>query len=201
MMEGREEQSEPAGAEETREPASTGGGETAGKILAPGVRSWRAPSAAEYRNVLERRIRERLGAEAAAQARPWMDDLPLGRLGAIWARLRYVEDVSALADPDWTLDAEPIGVAKLARHAFGWPMAAGVLLELRTGRRPSHPEVLFVEIPWLKHLREARGVVKSLTESGWAVLKCGSLEVADNLSQAVDSKIVRATRLGLTERV
>jgi hypothetical protein len=171
-------------------------GEAGEKILTPRVRSWRVPSETELRDAVERRIRRRLGAEAAAQAQPWLDVLPPERLRTITARLPYVEDVEALIDPDWKLEAEPIGVAKLANHAFGSPLAAGVLLELRKGRRPSNTAVLFAEIPWLEHLREVRVVVKSLTESGWAVLKCGSLAVADNLSRAVDSKIVRATRFG-----
>ncbi len=171
-------------------------GEAGEKILAPKVRSWRAPTETDLREAVERRIRRRLGAEAAAQVRPLLDDLAPERLRTAVARLPYVEVVSALIDPDWKLEAEPIGVAKLANHAFGWPLAAGVLLELRKGRRPSNTAELFAEIPWLGHLREVRVVLKSLTESGWAVLKCGSLAVADNLSKAVDSKIVRATRFG-----
>ncbi len=173
-------------------------GEAGEKILAPKVRSWRAPSETDLREAVERRIRRRLGAEAAAQVRPLLADLAPERLRTAVARLPYVEVVSALIDPDWKLEAEPVGVAKLANHAFGWPLAAGVLLEVRMGRRPTLPEVLFGEIPWLTLLHEARTVVKSLTESRWAVLKCGSLEVADKLTRAVDSKIVRATRFGLT---
>ncbi len=171
--------------------------ETAGKkILLPSVRSWSTPSETEFRDALERRIRRTLGAEAAAQVRPRLDDLPLERLRTAVARLPYVDDVSALVDPDWKLEAELIGLAKLARHAFGWPMAAGILLEVRTGRRPSNTGVFFVEIPWLEHLREARKIVKTLAESGWVVLKLASPEAAVNLSRTVDSKIVRAFRLG-----
>jgi hypothetical protein len=173
-------------------------GEAGEKILTPRVRSWRAPSETELRDAVERRIRRTLGAEAAAQARPWLGDLAPERLRTAVARLPYVEDVSALVAPDWKLEAEPVGVAKLANHAFGWPLAAGVLLELRKGRRLSNTAELFAEIPWLGHLREVTVAVKSLTESGWAVLKCGSLEVADKLTKAVDSKIVRATRFGRT---
>jgi hypothetical protein len=167
-------------------------------ILAPKVQSWRAQSETQLRDAVERRIGERLGAEAAAQARLWLGDLAPERLRTAAARLPYVENAAALIAPDWKLEAEPIGVARLATHAFGWPMAAGVLLELCMGRRPSNTAVFFAEIPWLEHLREARTVVKSLTGSGWAVLKCGSLEVADKLTRTVDSKIVRATRFGRT---
>jgi hypothetical protein len=173
-------------------------GSTARKVLFSTVPSWNAPSEKEFRAALERRIRERLGMKAADQARSWLDDLPVDRLHAVHARLPYVDDVSALVDPDWRLAAELIGVAKLARHAFGFPMTAGVLLELRPALRLSYPGELFVEIPWLEHLREAAKAAKTLAASGWAVLSCGREEVADTLSGTIDSKIVKAFRLGLT---
>lgn len=175
------------------------GDESSGRILERRILTWPGGSPGEgARGDLAQAIDRRLGRQAAESIRPWLDDLPLGRLGKVWSRLPYVEDVEALSNPEWSLEASPMGVVELALRAFEGAAKAGLLLELR-GRRfgPPEPPVLYTAIPWAQHLREPGKFVDALSAVGWAVLECSSPLEAARLSIAVDSSVLRARRLGL----
>ncbi len=173
--------------------------EPAGRVLERRIPTWPGGEpGAGVRGDCAQAIERRLGRQAADAVRPWLDELPLGRLGKVWSRLPYVDDVEALSNPEWTLEASPVGVVELARRAFADSARAGLLLELRTRRfGPPEPLVLYTAIPWAQHLRESARFVESLAAAGWAVLECSSPREAARLCGAVDSAVVRARRLGL----
>ncbi len=178
---------------------ATRAGESVGRILERRIPSWPGGDpGAGAREDCARAIERRLGRHAADAVRPWLDELPLGRLGRVWSRLPYVEDTEELSDPEWRLEASPVGVAVLARRAFAGSANAGLLLELRSRRfGPPEPLVLYTAIPWAQHLREPSRFVAVLASAGWAVLECSSPIEAARLCGAVDSSMLRATRLGL----
>jgi hypothetical protein len=106
---------------------------------------------------------------------------------------------SPVGDPAWELDVELLGVAELARRAFGTPLEAGVFLQLVRGPWTHDRLMLYTEIVWLRHARDAEKLVKTLLGTGWAVLKCASPADADRLCKLCRtdvSKRVRVIRLG-----
>ncbi len=106
---------------------------------------------------------------------------------------------SPVGDPGWELDVELLGVAELARRAFGTPLEAGVFLQLVRGPWTHDRLMLYTEIVWLRHARDAEKIVKTLLGAGWAVLKCAVPADADRLCKLCrtdDSKRVRVVRLG-----
>lgn len=107
-------------------------------------------------------------------------------------RSAFERDLGREPEPDVQL----IGVAELARHAFGSPLEAGVFLQLVRGPWAHHRLMLYTEIPWLREVGEAEALIKSLLGLRWAALRCGSPGEADRLCRAVDSKFVRVIRLG-----
>ncbi len=178
-------------------PRSGAGSE--GRILEPQVAGWPGSPGESVRRDCEEAIARQLGRPAAEAVRPWLDELPLGRLGGVWSRLPYVRDADDLSDPEWSLEtAPPLSVVDLALRAFEGTGKAGLLLELLTRRLgPPEPLALFTAIPWLQHLKEARRFAEALRSTGWAVLECRSPHEACRLGAAVDSSRVRARRLGL----
>ncbi len=175
------------------------GEEPAGRVLERRISTWPGGEpGVGARSACAQAIERRLGRQAADAVRPWLDELPLGRLGRVWSRLPYVEGAEALSNPEWTLEASPVGVVELARRAFAGSAKAGLLLELRSRRLgPPEPLVLYTAIPWAQHLREQGPFIATLSAAGWAVLECGSPRAAARLCGAVDSAVVRARRLGL----
>ncbi len=177
-------------------PRSGAGSE--GRILEPRVGGWPGSPGESVRRDCEEAIAQQLGRPAAEAVRPWLDDLPLGRLGRVWSRLPYVRDAEDLNDPEWSLEAAPLSVVDLALRAFEGTGKAGLLLELLTRRLgPPEPLALLTAIPWLQHMRDARRFADALRSTGWAVLECRSPHEACRLGAAVDSSRVRARRLGL----
>ncbi len=174
------------------------GKEPAGRVLERRISTWPGEPGAGARDDCAQAIERRLGRQAADAVRPWLDELPLGRLGRVWSRLPYVEAAEALSDPEWTLQTSPVGVVELARRAFAGSAKAGLLLELRTRRfGPPEPLALFNAIPWAQHLGEPESFIESLSVAGWAVLECSTPREAARLCGAVDSSVLRARRLGL----
>ncbi len=173
--------------------------EGSARVLEPRIPTWPGGDPGEgVRGDFAQAIERRLGRQAADAVRPWLDELPLGRLGKVWSRLPYVEDAEALNNPEWSLEASPVGVVELARRAFEGSAKAGLLLELRCRRfGPPEPLALYTAIPWAQHLKEPGQFVESLSAAGWAVLECSSPREAARLCGAVDSSVLRARRLGL----
>ena len=91
-------------------------------------------------------------------------------------------------------DVELVGVAELARRAFGSPLEAGIFLQLRRGPWSPNRLLVFTEIPWLQRVREAEKIIQVLLSTGWAVLKCDPSEASELC--AGESKMVRVVILG-----
>jgi hypothetical protein len=107
-------------------------------------------------------------------------------------RRAFERDLGREPEPD----VQWIGEVELARHAFGSPLEAGIFLQLVRGPWLHDRLMLYTEIPWLPRVADAEAVIKGLLGWRWAVLRCGSPGEADGLCRAVESKFVRAIRLG-----
>lgn len=119
-----------------------------------------------------------------------------GKLLPGGTRAWSAEPALRLVNPIPPLNAQLLGVSELARHAFGDPLKAGVLLHLRRGPWSPSRLGLFTELPWLQSVPEAEKVVEALLTKGWAVLKLDSVEEAVRLWKSGGSRMVRVTRLG-----
>lgn len=166
------------------------------KVIACTVPAWSRAAGEPLRSRFERDMARFLGTSAVESARPLLETTPIDRLASVWHRLPYVEKVEHLFDPQWTLGLTPLSRNELIRHAFGMPLACGVLLEIRA-RRPTRDRLrLFTEVPWFALLKESDRLQKDLLTGGWLVFGCHDWSKARHLQSRVKGTSIRCTVLG-----